>query len=72
MYLRVEAFSVLGEGEGDKEVPETKTQKPSRSARDRDFEDLLRVASRRLSSPKLKSKPVQGGRRRVRTSTLAR
>ena len=65
IYLRVEALSILGRVEGEIEVPETKTQKRSRTARDRDFENLLRAASRRLNSYPLK--PVKHGRQEVRT-----
>jgi len=65
IYLRVEALSILGRVEGETEVPETKIRKPSRTARDRDFENLLRAASRRRNSHLLK--PVKHGRQEVKT-----
>jgi len=61
----VEALSVSGEGEGETEVPETKTRKRSRTARDRDFENLLRAASRRLNSHL--PKHIKHGRQEVKT-----
>jgi hypothetical protein len=65
IYLPVEALSALGRVEGETEVPETKARKPSRSARDRDFENLLRAASRRLNLHPLK--PIKHGRQEVKT-----
>jgi len=50
-------------------VPETKTGKPSRALRDRDFENLLKTASRRLSSHPLK--PIKHGRQEVKTLDFA-
>ena len=46
-------------------MPETKTQKRSRTARDRDFENLLRAASRRLNSHL--PKHIKHGRQEVKT-----
>jgi hypothetical protein len=39
-------------------VPETRIRKPGRIIRDRDFENLLRTASRRLNSHPLKLKKI--------------
>ena len=46
-------------------MPETKIRKPSRTPRDRDFENLLRAASRRLNSHPLKH--IKHGRQEVKT-----
>ncbi|HKV27192.1 MAG TPA: hypothetical protein VJN90_02810 [Candidatus Acidoferrales bacterium] len=37
-------------------MPQTKTEKSARAARDREFENLLQAASRRLTLPQLKYK----------------
>lgn len=60
----MEALSILGRVEGETEVPETKSRKPSRTARDRDFENLLRAASRRRSLHPLK--PIKRDRQEVK------
>ena len=55
----------MGRVEGETEVPDTKSRKPSRTVRDRDFENLLRAASRRLNPHPLK--PIKHGRQDVKT-----
>ncbi|MFI5126010.1 MAG: hypothetical protein ACHQJX_04205 [Candidatus Acidiferrales bacterium] len=46
-------------------MSDTKSRKPSRTVRDRDFENLLRAASRRLNPHPLK--PIKHGRQDVKT-----